>query len=297
MAEDDDSVRATARWSARNADRLHRDQTEPDATQEPQQTSGTEPRKVRQTLFKGWRPVALLLIAAMTSGIGFHFKSLADPGVESKTFARQPPLVIDVFLTNPAIPVRVIADIESGTFIRNIQVQVQASRPYKNGSILILSSISPSAEGFVLLSPPPLNRLLPEEKSGQRPIDGYYAAVFPVCPPCGRGVIQKIGLGSFRPDMFESTNASLYGHLPSIGTIDTTYPANVQRIYPAVLGEEPTPPPGSSFQATYLRDIVINPEFHPHPSMSQNLQPSQLSAYITPYHGKGQLFLRRLTSR
>ena len=246
------------------------------ARREASQHSPTDvSTKVKQTLFKGWRPLAFLLIAAVATLTGLYFKALSEPGAESKQFASQPPQIMDAFVNNPLISVHISADVvqrpslTSADLTYELTVHIPAFS--KASVVLILSNRAPSTEmGFAFhrLTPPPLKRI---RAGGPQELGGYYAAEIPIHGQGKHsGTLEEFFAAFSTPAVIEETNSATYGHLPYVGSIQLP-PLQVP-----VLGEEYA-------NRRSLRDIV------PYP-VSNKSDWWRPSAYNTPYGGRATLF-------
>lgn len=193
-------------------------------------------KKAERTLFKGWRPLAFLLIAAVAISFGLHLKSAANPGTESKQFASQPPLALDFYVSNTDMSLSVQLFIYQMKRSDSESVFVQAQIPNgETGYILMLSSM-PDQDGQ-------LHRLTPSPDAAilghiSQPYDSYYANVIKfsnatLTQPENNFSIETASFKSSK--IIESTNASSYGHLPSIDALYQALP--YQDIFPCILGE------------------------------------------------------------
>lgn len=254
------------------ASRSQQDHSEPEllALTPPQPTSD-DSSKARPTLFKGWRPLAFLLIAAFASLTGFHFKSLGNPGSEDEQFANQPPQTVDVFVSNPRISVQVNAAIQQGSStIVSYYAMVEMPATVKSGRLLVLSDWPADQSTFYPLSSPSKHAQI----AGEPDFDGYYASEIALSRPRERPIAPRtLRLGTFYTRaVVDVTKAAIYGHLPSIEDLDY---ADTRA--PAALGEEEP-------HASKLRDVVADP-------VPKNGKAEQLPAtYSTPYDGTAELF-------
>ena len=176
----------------------------------------------------------IVLITAVAAGIGFCFKSAADPGTESKQFAGHTPLDLNFYVSNPDITLKVQLFIYQRKHSDLEYVFVQAEIPNnETGYILTLSSM-PDTAGQ-------LHRLTPAPDSGisthiGRPYDSYYANVFKYSNSIETEIENNFSVEVFdfrTSKVIENTNASSYGHLPSVNSLYTALP--YQDIEPCIL--------------------------------------------------------------
>ena len=191
--------------------------------------------KNRRISSDNWRLPVLVLITAAAAGLGFHLKSAADPGTESKQFASKPPLDLDFYVSNPHMSLSLQLFIRQGKRSDVAEVFVEATVPdHETGEILTLSNI-PDGEGQ-------LHRLTPAPDANRghisRPYNGYYGNVLRKVETISSEIENNFAIEQFNftiAKVTESTDASFYGHLPSVNSL---YEAVVyQDVAPCIAGE------------------------------------------------------------
>jgi hypothetical protein len=242
MAHNGETPRAGSR-SASRADRLLQDRRMHGAKSET-------PPKDRRTLFKGWRPTAFLVATLLAIGLGLHFKTLSDPGQESKQFANEVLPSFNVFVSSPNISVHISADLQCGALISTtscvtsssdflVALDVTVSPPsLSHGTILITSNLSSYSKRISAL---PFSTELP---LGAPDSPARNARIYEDEFPAGSGSSE---LDFEIPDVLEEAHGSVFGRLPVIGDLDGQYTA-----VPAILTE--SAPDGRG-----LADLIYNP--------------------------------------
>jgi hypothetical protein len=197
--------------------------------------------KDEQTQFNGLQFLMLLLITVVAVGIGIHFKSAADPGTESKQFASQPPLTLDFYVSNPDISLKVQIYIYQMKDADKETVTAQAKIPRgETGSILMLSSLPQEGGQTPRLTPPPPSDVTNASADmNQKPYDSYYYTEVPL--PNGQGTAAN-GFSDLvayfkSSKTTENTNASSYGHLPSVDALGRDISYQTLNPYVLILGE------------------------------------------------------------
>lgn len=258
-----------------------------------QQVSGRRVRKIIRTLLKGWRALVFLLIVLVVGSYAFYYKTLSDPGSESKQLANYAPQEIDFFVSNPNVSIDVDAEIEpaSSDFVYDtVIVSAHAPSYVKSVTILVLSnSSSPTTftlrglnEPIAFFHPEAVPSSLATRPQEQQSIDGYFALITSIHP----GTDLTLPPFLITTDL-EQTGAYLYGHLPAVGPIDqwaNTAPQSVPGFphFPAVLAES------YKNSAHRVRDILLNPVLTVFSFDSSAI--SNPKSYRTPYGGPGKLF-------
>lgn len=166
----------------------------------------------------------IVLIAAATTSFGFHLKSAADPGAESKQFASKPPLDLNFYVSNPHMSLSIQLFIYQMKHSDLVDVFVQATVPNnETGDILTLSDVADGEGQLHRLTPPPdINR----GHIGQ-PYDSYYANILKNVETIPAQIENNFSVEEFdfrTSKVIESTNASTYGHLPSINALYEAIP-------------------------------------------------------------------------
>ena len=195
-------------------------------------------KKDKRTLFDSWRLLLFLLITAIAASIGYHLKSAANPGIESKQFAGQPPLALDFYASNSDASVSLKLFIHSSN---SETVSVQAKIPNGGpGYVLMLSSI-PDKMGYLHHLMPPTDTA--ESPQITSPYDGYYEYVINRNPNIVDSETESYTSYTLVDATFyfasskiiENTNAASYGHLPSVDALYQALP--FQDNYPCIVGE------------------------------------------------------------
>lgn len=122
------------------------------------------PAERRRSMFRNWRPIMVLGIFLIALSAGFYFHSHSNPGTEPATFSDQPPQYINVYETNPLIPIAVTVTFGQGfhfpdydRYLSPIELHVQGftgfheiveitARPtgsVRPGTIILTSSTRP----------------------------------------------------------------------------------------------------------------------------------------------------------
>lgn len=192
----------------------------------------------KRTLFNSWRLLAFLLITAIAASIGYGLKLAANPGVEAKQFAAQPPLALDFYASNAD------TSLSLHLFIYNSDsetVSLRAIIPNGGpGYVLMLSSI-PDQKGV-------LHRLTPLADAARRaqitaPYDNYYEYVITRTVRIPDSITEgyksytsvDVSFHFASSKVIEGTHAASYGHLPSIDALYQALP--FQDNYPCIVGE------------------------------------------------------------
>ena len=244
------------------------------------QASNRHVRKIMRTLLKGWRALLFLLIVLITGSYAFHYKTLSDPGSESKQLADYAPQEIDFFVSNPSTSIDVSAVLLPQ--LDELSVTCYSPPSVKSVTILMLTNVfakfaygpfTGTGYGTYPFSrleiAPPSARIFSD---WQRIINGYFAVAIHLSMPTSDG--EEIDFDDFtiRSDL-EQTQAYLYGHLPAIGTIDQ-FTSGFPHFSP-ILAERY----GNALNP--IRDIVLDPHYS-----STNLS----SFTKTPHGGPGEVF-------
>lgn len=250
-------------------------------TDDQKQGSGHKVEKILRTLLKGWRALAFLLIFLTVGHYAFHYKALSDPGLESKQFADNAPQEIDFFVSNPLASIDVYAEIQPANSepsspaapqMEDINIIVHAPPKAGRVTVLVLTrepTFGPFGPDYSRLENVPLT-VTTVPLSEQQTIDGYFATKI-----SSDLAEWADGVGSYLIRTVEQTNATLYGHLPAIGTTDQ-WVKDSDPADPPVLAESYKDKPDR------IRDVVLLPFTEPEYAN----QPS----YNTPFGGPGELF-------
>jgi hypothetical protein len=179
--------------------------------------------------------VRLIIIGIVLSGaiiFGFHFKSRANPGTEPSSFGSQPPQYINVFESNPGIPVTVSVafkqyDIDPAMynvklhsegfteFLESVGVTASPPPSVSPGTILITSSTAPN-----LAAAESAAGLVPDHQQASVKIRNGYGEKMFVTPV----TLSRESDGTWDGDVefglvpiIFQDNGSVFGHLPSVG--------------------------------------------------------------------------------
>lgn len=276
MAGDGELARPAEHGSARNAGRVQQDQ------QAEETLSRETPQKTQRTLFKGWRSLVFLLAVFLAIGFGLHFKTLSEPGQESKQLASGILPSFNIFVSDPRISVHVTADIfcllprdtddvsctsASSSAQALLSVTASSPRSLSDGTVLMTSNVGSFNDKsggvpFSSYSDPP----------GAARIYQYEFHVADLAPGSPSGVSFDI------PDVLEETHGSTFGRLPTIGNLGQD-----QGSYPSMLTEDR---PGTSS----VEDLIYVPSLSDAEFGGQ--QEDNPSAFMTLHGGHATLFWR-----
>jgi hypothetical protein len=244
------------------------------APTEPSEPAGEGPER---WILKHWRPLAFLAIFLVTAFTGWHYKGLADPGHVGQRFVNQAPITINVYVSNPKISTRVIANVycigpvptnKSGPMScslpmarawLDLSLKVKAPRSLSRGRILVTSSApSDSNPGKA-----------PVSFSGRKPTSYSYYKEYDLRMFRRPGTASNEPVDTFLlPPVLQKTRESIFMHLPAIGGLEL--PRNSGA--PALLMEEQP-------QSKDVSDIIYNPWRGPRPK-----------GYLTLHNGNPPLF-------
>lgn len=237
------------------------------------------PQKDRRTLFKGWRPTAFLLATLLAIGLGLHFKTLSEPGQESKQLANEVLPSFNVYVSGgPNISVHVSVALHCGAlngttscvtypadFLAALNVTVSPPS-LSHGTILITSNLSSYTNRTGAL---PFSTALPLGQPNSPTRNArIYEYEFPVRSGSGE-------LDFEIPDVLEEARGSIFGRLPVVGDLDNQY-----SVVPTILTESA---PDSHRLADLIYDPVPKDMLVPDPGDDPN-------AYQTLHGGHATLF-------
>jgi len=193
--------------------------------------------------------IIIILFAAVIAG--FYFKSHANPGTEPASFRSQPPQYLNVYETNPQIPLTVTVELEQYTYLSPIKLQAQGLTYFNEtvavtaksasaippGTIMITSSAVPNAGPG---SPPEKTIPVKNQSATQRFV--VPVSLFRDTSLTWSGVAFFVPI----PVIFQD-NGSVFGHLPSVGAFE--FPEGRP---PSLLAEYER-------RTGQLRQVIINP--------------------------------------
>lgn len=188
--------------------------------------------EIMKTLLQRWRALMFLLTILIFGYYAFHYKAQSEPGLENKQLASEAPQYLDFFVSNPDISLTVTTQISqagfydlstaTGSLSEDLIVQAHVPPSVKSGWILMLGKPNDGGWGTHLQPPTSASDRLastPSVYSEQNLIDGYVAALLPVPQPGG----SRFNLGLNISNDVEITKDSVYGHLPSIGELNSWF--------------------------------------------------------------------------
>ena len=217
--------------------------------------------------------VRLMIIGIVLSGaiiFGFYFKSRANPGTEPSSFGTQPPQYINVFESNPAIPVTVSVEFKQyyidpamynvtlhaegfTEFLEGVGVTASPPPSVSPGTIMITSSTEPEMGASSIAAGLP-----PNEKQASVKIRNGYGEkkfAFPVTLSRDSDGTWSGGVDFGLVPIIFQDNGSVFGHLPSVGNDEFTsgglpplfveYEHTTGKIRYATVDTIPNLPPGA----------------------------------------------------
>jgi hypothetical protein len=198
--------------------------------------SAASPAEPRRSIFRYLRPILILGILLLAVIVGCDAKSHANPGAEPSSFRKQqPPQYINVYETNPQIPITVTITLGQGFLSPNYL-------RYEGPTELRMRGFTGFSEE-VNVTAKPTGSVTQEDimiTSSTRPLTGRVAAIAGSAPPivfrlgkAPRGLTSIVHAERFAipllntlggsvffdsvPIIFQD-NGSTFGHLPSVGT-------------------------------------------------------------------------------
>jgi hypothetical protein len=160
------------------------------------------------------------LLAA--AGVGSYFKSQANSGREPSSFSSQPPQYVNVFETNPGVPVAVTVTLEQGVYLAPIKLQPEGFTDFTEVVGVTASPPRSVPPGIIMVT----SSTAPQLDLGQKPIpveNRFNIERFVVQVPLSQDPSSGTwsGVVNFGPiPMIFENNGSAFGHLPSVGAYE-----------------------------------------------------------------------------
>jgi hypothetical protein len=254
-------------------------------------------RQAEPWALRHWRPLMVLIILLISAGIGFYYKSYADPGHEGMTFASKPPQRLDIYVSDPRVSVQATLDIACTSGNSNstsctspfaqtyayLDLAFKAPRGAGHAEILVISNLTGGDYDFNAV---PRRYGTLDNRSvlrghiyETRNTLGYLKMIH--LGDRGIADLQIKADESFRiPNVLQEVKGVIYGHLPALGSQETTgYPSD-----PLILTENQ---PGSR----YLTNLIYNPA-PLHVDHGVQPPPNLVSSYAPLHGGNLTLFWR-----